>query len=1553
MDKDLETHINNMSLRKLKQTCRHCKIKGYSNKTKAEIRQLLLNNREKLIGSGLFDWISKPFTAVVDKVAEFVDYRKGYTNHTKNTLNKYGSLMIMDMTLQRCPIQAFVRKFMNTISLGVFEKLLDKYGFDKLFHLSLLLTLQDGTKVVVEKNEEINVSTTIPPFVQDCEQLKVNYLPQVGFTLNKLMDTTRAKIPEKRFYDYDAHNYNCQVFLMDVLKSNGLMYNKLKDFIYQDVDALFEEASVLAPHLEPTGKFATRAATIWNKIIGKGNYPKSVILKGSAFTNDDAWSSFKDAFHCTNVFQKELGSQVSNLGAVTGNEGLKKVGQLHQDMADTVNAITGSRDTEAGKECQSAIEDYKRDPIGTAKTAWKQLTGEDVREKQRLAEEASKRGQETHDRMMQEAIQQYKKMGRNPFTGKGLFDRKWGTFTSQMKLFNKAQNKNMDLTQFANYVLQHPDKFIKRTQDRARFYLNIISKKKGGVRYTDQVAQAKQFASDLGADLVGSYQLTDILNQYGDRFDEKQDEIGSPDDYDLVVNNTGLNERQVRFLTDLGYTKKGRPPTVGDVGVFKLEGQPSLDIIPKKFSDKKDYTDPDTLKKLVLNDYAGRDISSEYSAEKNRAILLKKAIANDLIAEEPQQREELGFDLALPPFALGPSASSAAIPFQLGKRSRAPPSISRSLSFGDSSDEDAGADAPAEGDKSGTGAITPQLLTKKKIPDDFSNEINLVLKLISFNREKLEILGSQSIKSQVWASDYDCFEVVNKSSIQQITSGLQKIIKRILSIKNFYIGDIKIGNDNRFRVINEYSYFNHSTGKVNGYNFKDAITRLNTLKSKNIISLNEYKEVKALLKENPTPLEWTKIMKYARFNVLRWKPADILKGSLHYRKQNITLQQAMKSDGLVKMDLVVLLSNGIYQEISVIYDLRVNNKRINVVPINTIQTLKNDIILFSAEGKWFKALKRLFSLYNYYISYGNETQKRMASKNIQSVSDILTSDIGILYQVKGDMDSIAFLLENHKPNKKQINAEIDNYINRLNNVYSVPAFSRTFAGISREMKNIQSYSPAKKAKSLEHLISLFETIINDETKKRIGEELQKHLSGGGDPEPISMPIIPMEIPEPTIIPAPVPEPTIIPGPTILPMEIPEPTFTPVPLPKPTIMDLPDSAPMTANDDFEVSQPLQPSTPIEVLPPAYAEPSEVLPPAYAEPSVTYLDPAPMTYDENYKFLEKLKKKIKEIGKIGTKLLDDENVIALSVDPQKRQLWGRFEDLLRLFINATPKLRVKDISVFTNDINAFITGYGEKLIVQAVVSPIGIKLVNKLRRELKMFEIFKDKNKKLFKKLNDELVFSLRTGLELNDTQIKNLQDIEFSGETLLKSIKHIFNILKRDGISSLQKCAYFDVKKADNQYGITGATYSQLKANPNYIIDGLNQGRAYVLSFTHTDLNTELGHDVGLFKRGDNFIYYNTGYRNFDTHFLDSVKKLGFSPIIQEGDDQGASVSCRGNVYFRLIFRNAADKTTFTKLYDYVLKNTFDYFKSEGMFLDLAQIKTVGSYVIQELLKRIV
>jgi hypothetical protein len=151
-----------------------------------------------------------------------------YNNSSRKTLEKFGDKAIKSLTLVRTPIPSMLNKALNFVSLGKWNKERRKYGFDTLYHLALLVGIEGGKTLVVEKNEVINISTSYR-IKSNTEQLNLP-LPTTGPTLNMVLDTTRQRMGDKKYFLYDAFNNNCQVYIKNVLESINLYSTEAKSF---------------------------------------------------------------------------------------------------------------------------------------------------------------------------------------------------------------------------------------------------------------------------------------------------------------------------------------------------------------------------------------------------------------------------------------------------------------------------------------------------------------------------------------------------------------------------------------------------------------------------------------------------------------------------------------------------------------------------------------------------------------------------------------------------------------------------------------------------------------------------------------------------------------------------------------------------------------------------------------------------------------------------------------------------------------------------------------------------------------------------------------------------------------------------------------------------------------------------------------------------------------------------------------------------------------------------------------------------------------------------
>lgn len=248
---------------------------------------------EHLEGGGIFDFFSRG----VQKVKEFFKPRlDSYNNTSTATLNQYGNMPIKSLTIYRTPISSMLNTALNFVSLGKWNELRQKYGFDKLFHLALVANV--GAKnIIIEKNEAINISTTYKTD-KDTETFPIDLGGKV-FTANEMLDKARKNVGDKTFFDYDAFNKgeatNCQGFIKILLEAVGLYSQPAKDFLFQDLENIYKE---LPSYVPKVAKAFTTTGAIFNKISGKGNdeednaVSKSVKTTFPDLLNDKATKSF-------------------------------------------------------------------------------------------------------------------------------------------------------------------------------------------------------------------------------------------------------------------------------------------------------------------------------------------------------------------------------------------------------------------------------------------------------------------------------------------------------------------------------------------------------------------------------------------------------------------------------------------------------------------------------------------------------------------------------------------------------------------------------------------------------------------------------------------------------------------------------------------------------------------------------------------------------------------------------------------------------------------------------------------------------------------------------------------------------------------------------------------------------------------------------------------------------------------------------------------------------------------------------------------------------------
>jgi hypothetical protein len=374
------------------------------------------------------------------------------------------------------------------------------------------------------------------------------------------------------------------------------------------------------------------------------------------------------------------------------------------------------------------------------------------------------------------------------------------------------------------------------------------------------------------------------------------------------------------------------------------------------------------------------------------------------------------------------------------------------------------------------------LLRKKQYPLNYPSDVLNVISRMSFDSRNVAILGSMALRSQLYAGDFDLNETVDVKSkdeataLRLIANGLQTIVKRLLRTEELFIGDIKLGVIPEWRVVEG----DVRNGKVVGYDAKACMARLTALYESGVITQEEFSSSKALLKPRLTPKEFVVVEKEIRFEIVRWKPSEVLDGFVVLRDgRHYTLEQAIGAPAIAKLDVVAFIEGNNFSDFSTLYTFKWKGRVLNEVNMDAENEIKKNILYYEAEDNYFKVAKRIFAL----------SKVNGDTALLEKLTALFNSDLGRLYSIISDASTILYLLENekHLPIEK-IRFEIDQFRGRLASIYTIDAVNKSsvLSGIL-SMTHLPNTAQGrlKLFRQMERLVAFFTVILNRQSEKAL------------------------------------------------------------------------------------------------------------------------------------------------------------------------------------------------------------------------------------------------------------------------------------------------------------------------------------------------------------------------------------------------------------------------------------------------------------------------------------
>lgn len=180
----------------------------------------------------------KGVKALTDRVITVISGRRMIPKRYMKLLEVNYDKKIQSITINRTPIKVLgaLETFLELVSLGRWSQIKKDFAYDSLFHLYILVVLEDGKSLLIEKNHVIKVA-----YSDDKGKDQMNVPINKEITLRELMVNTQKRMGLERFLKYNAFSNNCQVFVKSILEANGLLTSEMDKFIMQDVENLASE----------------------------------------------------------------------------------------------------------------------------------------------------------------------------------------------------------------------------------------------------------------------------------------------------------------------------------------------------------------------------------------------------------------------------------------------------------------------------------------------------------------------------------------------------------------------------------------------------------------------------------------------------------------------------------------------------------------------------------------------------------------------------------------------------------------------------------------------------------------------------------------------------------------------------------------------------------------------------------------------------------------------------------------------------------------------------------------------------------------------------------------------------------------------------------------------------------------------------------------------------------------------------------------------------------------------------------------------------------------
>ena len=365
---------------------------------------------------------------------------------------------------------------------------------------------------------------------------------------------------------------------------------------------------------------------------------------------------------------------------------------------------------------------------------------------------------------------------------------------------------------------------------------------------------------------------------------------------------------------------------------------------------------------------------------------------------------------------------------------------------------------------------------EKEYPTNYPADAVAILDGMSLDGKgkNVELVGSQALRSQIYAGDYDANDFAS-GTLDHLASLFSEMVRRLSKMDGVFVGDIKAGVVSEWDVMGKARVHN---GVVMNYNADTSRSKVLQLRKAGVITPTEEKEYLAVLKSSPTPTELVIAKNTIKPHIVRWTVKEAIDGKRTLQNGSVyTLQDAFASRGSVKVDVVGWIQNNRYTDFAMIYFLSSNGKKL-YTPIQFEDEIKESILYYTHEGNYFKVLKREFSLAKF----------KHENKKMEELSEVLNHDLGRIYHILGDVKTLIALFtetQTHPKRLTDIRYEIDQFKGRMSNIVAEPFLAKEHTLLGYINSALKTTSPKQLVGTLTKIETMLTTLLRTSAKKYV------------------------------------------------------------------------------------------------------------------------------------------------------------------------------------------------------------------------------------------------------------------------------------------------------------------------------------------------------------------------------------------------------------------------------------------------------------------------------------